>query len=246
MLIARRIAYFFAERGGDPDRRFAPRHAHVRQCPDRAPMTFDPYAELDLPKDATPAQVKSAYRKRAKRAHPDGGGTSEKFNKLSRAMLILSDPVRRDKFDRTGDTDEVAPDNTVAVAISIIVGFVLQAITQHITQNARDPCCVDLVGLMREHFKKQRLEFENQKVPINRSVKKLEQVEKRFRARKKANPLLLAALKNQRLGAQEPLRALDQKIQQLDDALAMLDGYDFAFDKPLDQLGVARVQFGGT
>jgi curved DNA-binding protein CbpA len=206
-------------------------------------VTFDPYAELDLPRDATSQQVRSAYRKRAKKAHPDGGGSSDKFNKISRAMLILSDPVRREKYDRTGDMDERTPDNAVAVAISIIVGFVMQVISQHVAATAPDPCTVDLIATMRAHFKKQRTEFENQKVPIVKAAKKMEQVENRFRARKKSNPLLLAALKNQRAGTQEPLRALDQKIQQLDDALLLLDGYDFEFDKPPDQPGAARIQF---
>lgn len=194
-------------------------------------MTLNPYEELNLPRTATTADVKAAYRRRAKKAHPDAGGSSEKFNRLSRAMLILSDPARRAKYDQTGDIDEAAPDNAIAVAISIIVGFVAQTITQHVGANAPDPCGIDLVAKAREHFKKQRLEFENQKVPITKMAKKMEQVEKRFRKRKNANPLLLAALQNQRLGTQEPLRALDQKIQQLDDALLLLDGYDFEPDK---------------
>lgn len=208
-------------------------------------MTLNPYEELNLPKTATTAEVKAAYRRRAKKAHPDAGGSSEKFNRLSRAMLILSDPVRRQKYDQTGDIDEATPDNAVAVALSIIVGFVAQAISQHVSANAPDPCGVDLVDLARRHFKKQRLEFENQKVPIAKMAKKMEQVEKRFKKRKNANPLLLAALQNQRLGTQEPLRALDQKIQQLDDALLLLDGYDFEPDKSAQQTAPPMVGLGG-
>lgn len=194
-------------------------------------MTLNPYQELNLPRTATTAEVKAAYRRRAKKAHPDAGGSSDAFNRLSRAMLILSDPARRQKYDQTGDIDEATPDNAVAVALSLIVGFVAQVISQHVSQNAPDPCGVDLVDLARKHFTKQRLEFANQKLPIIRMAKKMEQVEKRFRKRKKANPLLLIALQNQRIGTQEPLRQLDQKIQQLDDALLLLDGYDFDADK---------------
>lgn len=198
-------------------------------------MTLNPYQELNLPKSASTADVKAAYRRRAKRAHPDGGGTSEKFNRLSRAMLILSDPARRAKYDSTGDIDEATPDNAVAVALSIIVGFISQVINQHVSGSAPDPCGLDLVATARAHFKKQRQEFMNQKLPIQRAARKMEQVEKRFRKRRNANPLLLIALQNQRLGTQEPLRALDQKIQQLDDALALLDGYDFDPDKTVQQ-----------
>lgn len=206
-------------------------------------MPLNPYEELNLPRHATTAEVKAAYRRRAKKAHPDGGGNPEDFNRISRAMLILSDPVRRHKYDQTGDIDEATPDNAVAIAISIVVGFISQAIAQHVASNAPDPCGLDLVAKAREHFKKQRLEFENQKVPINKMAKKMEQVEKRFKKRKKANPLLLQALHNQRLGTQEPLRALDQKIQQLDDALLLLDGYDFEPDRTAAQPMASGVRF---
>lgn len=120
-------------------------------------MTLNPYEELNLPKTATTVEVKAAYRRKAKKAHPDAGGTAESFNRLSRAMLILSDSARRQKYDSTGDIDEATPDNAVAVALSIIVGFVAQVISQHVSQNAPDPCGLDLVDLARRHFIKQAL-----------------------------------------------------------------------------------------
>jgi hypothetical protein len=35
---------------------------------------FDPYEVLGVPRDATPQDVKAAYRKRVKKVHPDVGG----------------------------------------------------------------------------------------------------------------------------------------------------------------------------
>jgi DnaJ domain len=159
-------------------------------------MSLDPYEALGVPHDAPTAEVKRAYRKRAKQAHPDGGGTAEEFEKISRAMLILTDPKRRAKYDATGDADDVAPDNSVALAVSIIVGFVSQVISQYVSGAAGDPCTVDLIDVMRKHFKKQMVDFENQKVPIIKAAKAMERVEKRFKARKKSNPMLLHALRH--------------------------------------------------
>lgn len=40
---------------------------------------------LDVPPDATPAQVKAAFRKKAKETHPDHGGSAEEFAKVQKA-----------------------------------------------------------------------------------------------------------------------------------------------------------------
>lgn len=71
------------------------------------------YEDLDLPPSATEAQIKSAYRKKAKSSHPDAGGDPETFTRIGRAYLILRDPDRRAKYDRDGDESAEA-DNTFA------------------------------------------------------------------------------------------------------------------------------------
>src|ERR1700752_2709828 len=95
-------------------------------------MTFDPYQVLGVDKTASTAAVRSAYRKRAKRLHPDAGGSKEAFAKLSRAHLVLAAPVRRARFDTDGVIDEGAADNALSKAVSICVGFFASAVEQHL------------------------------------------------------------------------------------------------------------------
>src|SRR5471030_1576681 len=68
----------------------------------------DPYEILGLRKDADEASVKSAYRKLAKRHHPDlhpgDAKAAERFQELNNANDLLSDPERRARFDR-GEID---------------------------------------------------------------------------------------------------------------------------------------------
>lgn len=52
----------------------------------------DFYADLGIARDASPAAIKAAYRKRAKTAHPDAGGNADDFARLQRAYDVLSDP----------------------------------------------------------------------------------------------------------------------------------------------------------
>jgi len=68
----------------------------------------DPYKALGVAKDATAAQIRSAYRKLAKQHHPDlnpGDAEAEqRFKTVSAANDLLSDPDRRGRFDR-GEID---------------------------------------------------------------------------------------------------------------------------------------------
>ena len=68
----------------------------------------DPYEILGLQRGADEAAIKAAYRKLAKRHHPDlhPGDTkaAERFQELNNANDLLSDPERRARFDR-GEID---------------------------------------------------------------------------------------------------------------------------------------------
>jgi len=64
---------------------------------------MDPYSTLEVPHDATIEQIKKAYRKLAKKWHPDANGGSkvaeEKFKNLQAGYDCLSDSSRRASED---------------------------------------------------------------------------------------------------------------------------------------------------
>lgn len=66
----------------------------------------DPYITLGVSRNASAAEIKSAYRKKALEFHPDrnpGNPVAEEmFKKASDAYEILSDPERRSRYDLTG------------------------------------------------------------------------------------------------------------------------------------------------
>ncbi|MFW6269252.1 MAG: molecular chaperone DnaJ [Bacillota bacterium] len=66
----------------------------------------DYYDILGVSKDASQDEIKKAYRKLAKKYHPDRNSddpnASEKFKELSEAYEVLSDPEKRRQYDQFG------------------------------------------------------------------------------------------------------------------------------------------------
>lgn len=72
-------------------------------------MSEDLYEILEVNKGASSDEIKSAYRKMAKKYHPDknpDASAEDKFKKASEAYEILSDPQKKEKYDRFGTTDQ--------------------------------------------------------------------------------------------------------------------------------------------
>lgn len=71
----------------------------------------DYYSVLGLAPGATPAEVKRAFRERAKNTHPDASRTTDttkEFLVIKEAYEILYDAQRRAEFDRRRQMAEVA------------------------------------------------------------------------------------------------------------------------------------------
>lgn len=71
----------------------------------------DLYSILDISKGATLNEIKKAYRRLAKKFHPDKNRDNqekakEKFKEISYAYSILSDPKKREQYDRFGHVQD--------------------------------------------------------------------------------------------------------------------------------------------
>ncbi|MBI3839315.1 MAG: J domain-containing protein [Planctomycetia bacterium] len=73
-------------------------------------MAEDYYKTLGVSRDASPADIQKAYRKLARKYHPDlnpeNKDAKTKFQEVQRAFDVLNDPSKRELYDRYGSSFE--------------------------------------------------------------------------------------------------------------------------------------------
>lgn len=112
------------------------------------------YEVLGIPASASPDEVRHAYRRLVKTAHPDRAGDRARFQLITEAYAVLSDPARRAAYDRGLRPPEVrapaappaAPRRygryvTLLLAVLVIGGVAWLVVTTS-RQSVGDDCLV--------------------------------------------------------------------------------------------------------
>ncbi|MFE1751688.1 DnaJ C-terminal domain-containing protein [Streptomyces anandii] len=77
-------------------------------------MARDFYEVLGVPRDADKDEIQRAYRKLARRYHPDVNkdpAAEERFKEINEAFSVLSDPDQRSRYDRFGEDFRKVPED---------------------------------------------------------------------------------------------------------------------------------------
>jgi curved DNA-binding protein CbpA len=193
---------------------------------------LDPYEELGVARDASAADVRGAFRKRAKTAHPDAGGSAEEFDRLRRAMTILIDPAKRERFNSTGNTDD-GPDNTRSNALQVIEKIMGDLVNGYLNQG-RDPRQMDVVVHMKQTINSEVKQHKEAIKKGEQVIAFLRDMGKRMTTNTKDDPLGLSMAAHVQ-NAERQKRALEDGIAARKLAIKIISHYSFRWDQPTEE-----------
>lgn len=86
------------------------------------------YDYLGVGKDASQDEIKRAYRKAAKKNHPDKKGSAEEMAKINRAYSTLKDVQLRKRYDETGREEKEINNNTSEIMVHVfeLIGQIIE------------------------------------------------------------------------------------------------------------------------
>ncbi len=152
----------------------------------------DPYLLLGLTGERyvyTSKDIKIAYRKMAMKHHPDRGGNKDVFAKITGAYELLSNSVRRKRFDETGFWG-VTPEMLEQQALGKLTQLFSQVLDSFVSQlNTNLDYCnpVTEVETMLHREEASIMErLQHIKVGTNR----YKTVIKRLKSKRKVNPVI--------------------------------------------------------
>lgn len=181
------------------------------------------YETLGVDQSATQDDIQEAYRAKARKLHPDAGGSKEEFQTLLEAYEVLSDELKRGRYDR-GESIETNDQAIEAIVRSMTVAA--------FEQDRQNP-----LRYMRDHVDKVRAENQDNK---RDKIRDLEKLKCKFATFVKLNEgaknpqardLIVELLTGQVEYGESLIKSLEKQIQLWTDTLAFLDGLQFPDEK---------------
>ena len=179
-------------------------------------MTTTLYDDLELPKTCTAEEIKQKYRILAQLHHPDKGGDVEKFKRMKLAYEVLSDSIKREHYDSTGDHyNDINIDSEVMGRLAVMVS----QFVQHI-----NPEFDDLILKMKIEIRALQQMTTNAIVECNELIVKFNIISKKIRLKKEGENLLklvvdkkVLVLHNEVINHKRGLIVFARMLEVLDD-----------------------------
>lgn len=205
------------------------------------------YEVLGISKSADKKSIKGAYRKCAKKNHPDVGGNPDSFALVKKAHDILMDDDRRAKYDSTGEESEKSPDNTLGNIVNCIA-FHFNTVLQECSQSGTSPLVVDMVFRIKSKINSSI--SDNQKnLRITRTILDFDKkMVGRFKKKEKNEENVFEAIISNRITAlQINIANFENSIKTHEQALEMIRGFTYKSDnQPYESPGDRMMNLMGA
>ncbi|MGH6831834.1 MAG: DnaJ domain-containing protein [Methyloceanibacter sp.] len=186
----------------------------------------DLYQILGVRRSTAPEEIQRAYRRKAKTAHPDGGGSVKAFSDLSTAYTVLSDPNRRERYDRTGEIEPLRPNNLDVSAIEVIaqkLGLIIHA--------ECDVTSVDIDALIEQAIREDIAERNAGISSLRRAMERARRLRDRVKRKADGQANMLARVLDwHETTAKSHIKQSEEAVSSMERALEILKDYSFADD----------------
>lgn len=182
----------------------------------------DLYGALGVDKTAKADDIRKAYRKASKKAHPDAGGSADKFALIALAAEILGDDERRATYDATGNIEDKPQDKAMSAVMEA-----LNSVLNECTRRGINPETVDVVSDAKKTLKIKLEQMDEGARVAQKQIQAAEKLVKRFRSKNgKPNrlaPLIEGRVNQAKYDAKNALRDRPSIVG----AIAILDDHTF-------------------
>ena len=185
----------------------------------------DLYGILDVPKDASTSDIKRAYKKMSMQHHPDRNNNSELSKDamvdINMAYDVLSNPERREQYDRTGDGSVKPRVETIAMnELSKLFAFIVEQCQDLESTN------IILEMIKTTNHNMRSFKGDIQKHQIN--ISKYEKAKTRI-VRKSGENMLSAVLAEKINASTIGIANLEINVDVSKSMLEMIDSYEYNF-----------------
>lgn len=194
----------------------------------------DLYSVLGVERGADEPTIRRAYRRAAKHAHPDGGGSPEAFGRLSRALRVLTNAKARDHYDKTGEVDEPGPDQTQSQIHMMAANALLQAMA-----SSYDVDRTDLIAAAKANLRQLQTQCRAANNQVKEGIDRLERVAKRLKRKKsrvKTPDFMQAMIEGHIAMLRRSIAMNDAQMEQSAEAMKLIDEYTYDTE-PLKPFG---------
>ena len=190
----------------------------------------DLYADLGIPRTASPEEVKKAHRRKVKETHPDKpGGSREKFAKVQRAYLVLSDQAKRQKYDTTGDEEVSQPDNREAQARELVAHMLQNAIQAFATNNFTEDI---FIGFREKSVKPAIQKIKNDQASYRRQIERSTKFLAKVKRKKKGGfDLVKQLVDGMNAELHRNIARADEAVSIHERAIEIISEYEYQFEQ---------------
>lgn len=200
---------------------------------------FDPYKTLGVDRASDGPTIRKAYRKKAKTMHPDAGGDRKEFEAISRAVAILDDPAKRERFDRTGSVEDDAIQSPYHDALGIIMPLISAGVVAWATNPdlaadlEKRSLFTEVLSALRKHRGEVTAEIDKSQ----RIMDKMRKLAKRTSIKAGNSSPIALAMEGEARRIDSALEPARRRLLAIDTAIELVKEHKFDPDKSPDFRG---------